>query len=1181
MPEILSGEAAMEFIAEHSIATVEAFIDALPDLYKKHFLLVFRSEALDVEHVSGEHPRVVSWGADARFILSWSTDPEATHHESVEFLERHETGWTPGVIDFSADQVVRTSPSECGTCHGTVGKPLFGTVYAWEGTEEPDGTGEYTEDSPHVKALRNAIQSTDPRLEPLHFSEVTPYLRRYLNFAPGVLSATVVREFHSQLAIRQGEVVFRNLMDMDRRGEIDFGEDIFCDDSLGAFDPVFRQRSHFRDYHPMVRAHDLAPVHGTFNSWRGHGGNYGDVRRGDFEGVSNTLFLYRLLRTDDRIKELYRSTPSKEFFFKPNRNGLTQFDFRGNNYEYGRATSEDELMSSYNLHFVYRGRAALDARLGSVGMPAASSGVVLRYHPIQARKEVCRILRQGAPPKKFWAADSFAVEAAEEAVFHVVLGPENDAPATVYFSTEDVTATDGEDYRGVAGSLTFLTGDRERRLAVPLVHDSLEERTESFRLTLTDADGVVLDTATGTVHQSGATAAAVAFLEREYTVAGGASVEVAARIRGRGAAGGVEVPLVAYERLSRSPDNAGVPDKLVFPRDGGTTGFTFSAAEGSVTGEGEDLEVRFGTLPEGVAVAGPTAAMVKLKVGSFDGRSRVANSAPEADAGGGGTFLTGEAVTLDGSGSTDEDGTIVRHVWRQSEGEPVPLENAGPGRVRFVAPATPRALEFVLTVEDDGGATATDTVSVLVERNSGAPTIRSPAAFTVTEGVVAVATLAAEDDRTSSDDLVWSIPEGGAGGVDRGMFRITSAGALRFVSAKDYEAPDDADGDGVYRVAVRVSDGRFSRSEAITVALANRNEPPTAEAGDDLTGVREGAAVTLRGQGEDPDAGDSLSYSWRQIGGPSVALASPASPSTTFQAPDGLSATVTLTFRLRVTDARGLYGEDRVTVSVRSGTAGEDDVGGGGGGSGGGGSGGGGSGGGGGDSSDEDDDSGGDTDSSGGAVPAGPPRASIALEAECSAELCRARTGVPVRFEDAGTGGVRRRVWDFGDGSTSRSRSTEHAWTEPGFYEVGLWVSDGREESSDSRMFLVEAASPAGSCEADAETRCLRDSRYAVRVRWFGADGGSGAGTVIHAGTNSSGLFSFFDRRNWEVVLKVLDGCVQNGRVWVLGASTTDLGYVISVRDTVTGEEREYRNEPGRSAPAIVDARAFPDGCRE
>ena len=116
-------------------------------------------------------------------------------------------------------------------------------------------------------------------------------------------------------------------------------------------------------------------------------------------------------------------------------------------------------------------------------------------------------------------------------------------------------------------------------------------------------------------------------------------------------------------------------------------------------------------------------------------------------------------------------------------------------------------------------------------------------------------------------------------------------------------------------------------------------------------------------------------------------------------------------------------------------------------------------------------------------------------------------------------------------------------------------------------------------CRADAETLCLRESRFEVKMDWRTADGESGGGQVVNAGARDSGLFHFFDPENWEVLIKVLDGCAINGRMWVLGASTTDLGYRITVTDTLTGQERTYWNDPGQPAPAIVDTVAFPKAC--
>ena len=99
-------------------------------------------------------------------------------------------------------------------------------------------------------------------------------------------------------------------------------------------------------------------------------------------------------------------------------------------------------------------------------------------------------------------------------------------------------------------------------------------------------------------------------------------------------------------------------------------------------------------------------------------------------------------------------------------------------------------------------------------------------------------------------------------------------------------------------------------------------------------------------------------------------------------------------------------------------------------------------------------------------------------------------------------------------------------------------------------------------------------------MEWRSAGGDSGPGRVVDERTDDSGLFQFFGPENWEVLIKVLDGCRTNGRFWVLGASTTDLGYRIRVTDTVTDESRSYENEPGQPAPAIVDTQAFSAPCR-
>ena len=297
------------------------------------------------------------------------------------------------------------------------------------------------------------------------------------------------------------------------------------------------------------------------------------------------------------------------------------------------------------------------------------------------------------------------------------------------------------------------------------------------------------------------------------------------------------------------------------------------------------------------------------------------NESPTAEAGQNQFAVQPSAtVTLAGSGSDPDAGDTLSYAWTQTGGDTVTLTGATAATATFTAPAqvegTP-TLTFTLRVTDAGSLYHEDTVSVTLGGDAPEPpSITSSTTLTVAENQTAVATLEASDADTADADLTWSIPAGAAGGADAGAFTLSSAGILSFVSAKDFERPDDADRDGDYEVAVRVSDGQLSATSTMTVTLTNVNEAPTADAGADQPGILAGAAVTLAGSGTDPDASDTLAYAWTQTGGQTVTLAGAATATATFTAPAEADPSITLTFTLRVTDALGLYHEDTVTVTV-------------------------------------------------------------------------------------------------------------------------------------------------------------------------------------------------------------------------------------------------------------------------
>jgi hypothetical protein len=159
-------------------------------------------------------------------------------------------------------------------------------------------------------------------------------------------------------------------------------------------------------------------------------------------------------------------------------------------------------------------------------------------------------------------------------------------------------------------------------------------------------------------------------------------------------------------------------------------------------------------------------------------------------------------------------------------------------------------------------------------RVNDAPTINSDggnssAAISMGENASAVTTVVAADG-FSPQPLTYSI----TGGADAALFTINgSTGALEFIVAPDFEAPTDNDGNNVYEVIVRVTDGDLSDSQAIAITVANVNEAPiiTSNNGEEsaaLTVSENGGAVATVTATDI----DSVSLSYAIVGGVDAAL---------------------------------------------------------------------------------------------------------------------------------------------------------------------------------------------------------------------------------------------------------------------------------------------------------------------
>ncbi|MEJ0074007.1 MAG: M10 family metallopeptidase C-terminal domain-containing protein [Alphaproteobacteria bacterium] len=185
----------------------------------------------------------------------------------------------------------------------------------------------------------------------------------------------------------------------------------------------------------------------------------------------------------------------------------------------------------------------------------------------------------------------------------------------------------------------------------------------------------------------------------------------------------------------------------------------------------------------------------------------------------------------------------------------------------FEAPADAGAnnvYDVVVQASDGDGATDTQALAVTVVNVNEAPIITShgggdTVALTVVENTAVVGTVVASDPDGTTP--TYSI----AGGADAALFTIdATTGALAFVTAPNFEAPADADGNNSYKVVVAASDGTLADTQTLTVTVVNVNEVPviTSHGGGDTAAltVMENTAVVGTVVASDPD-GTTPTYS--------------------------------------------------------------------------------------------------------------------------------------------------------------------------------------------------------------------------------------------------------------------------------------------------------------------------------
>lgn len=302
--------------------------------------------------------------------------------------------------------------------------------------------------------------------------------------------------------------------------------------------------------------------------------------------------------------------------------------------------------------------------------------------------------------------------------------------------------------------------------------------------------------------------------------------------------------------------------------------------------------------------SGSTASFRYTTTGGVTGfRALPPNTSPTANAGPDqvvtDTDLGGsESITLDGSLSTDPDGTITNYLWK--EGATILASVSTPTTVVSLPTGTHT---IVLTVTDNGSATANDTVVIKVNNpptaNAGSNQSVSDADLNGSESVTLNGSGSSDTDGGITNYLWKEGPTTLASGATPTANVVFSVGVHNLV------------------LTVTDTNGATSTSPVTITVTQPNNTLPNADAGQDQTVVDSDSSgsenVTLDGSlSNDPD-GTITNYSWAE--GVTVLASGASAVSPSVSLPVGVH-NITLT----VTDNRGATATDDVVITVNEAT---------------------------------------------------------------------------------------------------------------------------------------------------------------------------------------------------------------------------------------------------------------------
>ncbi|MCA6078779.1 PKD domain-containing protein [Fulvivirga sedimenti] len=260
------------------------------------------------------------------------------------------------------------------------------------------------------------------------------------------------------------------------------------------------------------------------------------------------------------------------------------------------------------------------------------------------------------------------------------------------------------------------------------------------------------------------------------------------------------------------------------------------------------------------------------------------------------------STNLNGTAS-DPDGSITNIAWTKTSGPAATLSNADQ-LISTVDNLVEGVYIFRLTVTDNDGDTSSDEVRITVN----APAVNQPPVANAGPNVNLTLPVNATNLNGSGSDV--------DGTIQSYLWAKVSGPAATMTGAAQptLQLSNLVAGTYLFRLTVTDDDGATASDDVqVTVNEQIVNQPPTANAGADITIQAPLSTTNLVGQGSDPD-GTVLTYLWTQVSGAPATIANATLPTASIS---GLVPGVYV-FNLEVTDEDGASDNDQVTVTVQA-----------------------------------------------------------------------------------------------------------------------------------------------------------------------------------------------------------------------------------------------------------------------